>query len=166
MFRDIPRGPPNSWVLSSGSAVVVFLLVFASLLEPLLLAVFPSPRIVAPMTALGPPHPDVARCAGVGSVGRNERRNEENENEPRCSSCFIFVTHYMGLPLPGSPLMYLRPPFLHRASLSRPDPSGKGRGRCSGTCVPECAEALEFEPTSLKRGEGLVFGLFVVCGWR
>jgi hypothetical protein len=67
------------------------------------------------------------------SVGWNERRNEENE--PRHSSWFVFMTHYMGLPHPGSPLMFLPSPFLHRVNLSRPHPSRKGRGGCSGVRV-------------------------------
>ena len=67
------------------------------------------------------------------SVGWNERRNEENE--PRRSLWFVFVTHYMGLPHPGSPLVFFPPLFLHRVNLSRPHPSGKGRGGCSGVRV-------------------------------
>ena len=67
------------------------------------------------------------------SVGWNERRNEENE--PRRSSWFVFVTHYMGLPHPGSPLVFFPPLFLHRVNLSRPHPFGKGRGGCSGVRV-------------------------------
>ena len=34
------------------------------------------------------------------------------ENEPRFSSWFVVGTHQMGLPLLGSPLMFLPPQFL------------------------------------------------------
>jgi len=33
-----------------------------------------------------------------------------------------------GLPLPRSPMMFLIPQILHRATMSRPHPSGEGRG--------------------------------------
>jgi hypothetical protein len=69
----------------------------------------------------------------------------------------------VGLPLPGSPLVFLPPHLLHRARLSRPHPSGKGRGRCGCACVSELTGVLVVEPTSLNRGEGLVAGLSV-CG--
>ena len=75
------------------------------------------------------------------------------------------VTHYMGLPHPGSPLVFPPPPFLHRANLSRPHPSGKGRGGCSGGWRFQ-GDAVGFEPTSLKRGEGLTAGLSRVLEGR
>ena len=80
-----------------------------------------------------PLFPEAGIVGERSSVGWNERRNEENE--PRHSSWFVFMTHYVGLPHPGSPLMFLPSPFLHRANLSRPHPSGKGRGGCSGVRV-------------------------------
>jgi hypothetical protein len=43
--------------------------------------------------------------------------------------------------------------------MSRPHPFGKGRGG-GGILASEGAETLFFEPTSLKRGEGLT------AGWR
>ena len=52
--------------------------------------------------------------------------------------------------------MHLPPPFLRRANLSHPHPSGKGRGGCSGAGISEQVQAFELEPTSLKRGEGLI----------
>jgi len=68
----------------------------------------------------------------------------------------------LGLPLPGSHLC--TPPFLHLGSLSHPHPSSKGRGRCSGVCISKC---VEFEPTSLKGGEGLVSGwhVWLAANW-
>jgi hypothetical protein len=78
-------------------------------------------------------------------------------NHDKChGSCFVM--HCMGLSFPGSPFMYLPPPFLDRVSLSHLHPSGKGRGGCSGVRACEWAEVIGFEPTSLKRGEGLVSG--------
>ena len=77
--------------------------------------------------------PEAGLVGERSSVGWNERRNEENE--PRRSLWFVFVTHYMGLPHPGSPLVFFPPLFLHRVNLSRPHPSGKGRGGCSGVRV-------------------------------
>ena len=56
-------------------------------------------------------------------------RKEEGENKPRLSSRFVFGTYYAGLPLPGSPLAFLTPHFLCRVGITRPHPSGKGRGR-------------------------------------
>ena len=43
-----------------------------------------------------------------------------------CGLCFI--TYHQGLPPYGSPLVFLLPRFLCRASLSRPHPFGEGRG--------------------------------------
>jgi hypothetical protein len=62
----------------------------------------------------------------------------------------------MDLPYPGSPLVFLPPPFLRRANLSRPHPCEKGRGECSRVGVSGRVQAFELEPTSLKRGEGLI----------
>jgi len=66
------------------------------------------------------------------------------------------VTQRIGLPYPGSPLVFLPPPFLRRANLSRPHACEKGRGECSGVAVSGPVQAFELEPTSLKRGEGLI----------
>jgi hypothetical protein len=59
--------------------------------------------------------------------------------------------------------MYLPPLFLHQVNLSCPHPYGKGRG---GVGVSEKIQALELEPTSLKRGEGLISRLEVVVEGR
>jgi hypothetical protein len=55
--------------------------------------------------------------------------------------------------------VYLPPLFLRRANLSRPHPYGKGRGGCSAVAISERVQVFEVEPTSLKRGEGLISGL-------
>ena len=100
-----------------------------------------------------------------GEVVSWMEQTKEWRNEPRCLSWFVLVMHWVGLPLPGSPLIYLplsispclSPSPTHLPLLSCPHPSGKGRGRCSRVCISECAAFL-FAPTSLKRGEGLVSG--------
>jgi len=72
----------------------------------------------------------VVGWSGVGwrrSVVWNPRRNEENE--PRRSSWFVFMTHYAGPPHPGSPLAFLTPLFLPRASRKPPTSLWKGEGR-------------------------------------
>ena len=79
----------------------------------------------------------------------------KTNHDKRRGSCF--VTYHLGLPLHGSPLVFLPPRFLRRASISRPHPFGKGRGGCSGVLASEGAEVLR-EPTSLNRGEGLISG--------
>ena len=43
----------------------------------------------------------------------------------------IFMTHYLGLPLPGSPLMFLHPQLPCCLTRSHPHPSEEGRGGCS-----------------------------------
>jgi len=45
--------------------------------------------------------------------------------------------------------------------MSRPTSIWKGRGDCGWLRASECAKAFAFEPTSLKRGEGLVSGGYV-----
>jgi len=42
--------------------------------------------------------------------------------------------------------------------MSHPHPFGKGRGGGGGILASEGAEALFFEPTSVKRGEGSGLG--------
>jgi len=79
-----------------------------------------------------------------------------NELQPKLR--FVFVTHYAGLPLHGSPLMFLHPPFLCRTIISRPHPFGKGRGGCSCVLACEVAGVFLVEATSLNIGEGLVAG--------
>ncbi len=63
-----------------------------------------------------------------GLVGGGER--EKGENEPRQKSWPVFATHLLGLPLPGSPLVFLPsyPPV--EPDGTGPHPSGEGRGGC------------------------------------
>jgi hypothetical protein len=72
----------------------------------------------------------------------------------------------MGLPLPGSPLVFSIPTkFSIELAWAGPHPFGKRRGGCSGVLASEGAEVLPFEPTSLSRGEGLAtVGLFAIGG--
>jgi hypothetical protein len=69
------------------------------------------------------------------------------------------MTHYPGLPLHGSPLVVILPQILRRTNLNHPHPFGKGRGGCSGSRLSRVVVVFRFEPTSLKRGEGLASGL-------
>ena len=64
---------------------------------------------------------------GKELVGWGDKRRR-GENEPQASLWFVFATHWLGLPPPGYPLVFLPPKLLHRAKTSRPHPSGKERG--------------------------------------
>jgi len=90
---------------------------------------------------------------GVSFNGMNEKMKQTNDDVHRGS--FSERTGRASHTL-GPPLVYLAPPFLRRANLSRPHPYGKGRGRCSGVGISKQIQAFELEPTSLKRGEGLI----------
>jgi len=57
----------------------------------------------------------------------------------------------MGLPYPGSPLVFLPLPFLYRAAHIPVERGGAGR---FDSVRPRLLGALEIGPTSLKRGEG------------
>jgi len=103
------------------------------------------------------------------------------ENEPRFSSWFVLVMHRMGHSYPGSPLVFLHPIFLHpiflhQATLSRPHPSGKGRGEWHSTlCVCACWWHWRLGPHPSKEGRGSLpgcsmrlrakWGQRVVVGW-
>ena len=52
--------------------------------------------------------------------------------------------------------MFLPPPFLRQANLSRPHLCEKGRGECSGVAISRLVQAFELEPKSLKREEQLI----------
>ena len=67
------------------------------------------------------------RAVSKGSMGGLITKT----NHDKCrGSCF--VTHLMGLPLPGPPLVYLHPQNLCRARTNRPHPSEKGMGWSAG----------------------------------
>ena len=77
--------------------------------------------------------------------------------------------HFVGLPLHGSPLAFLRSPlvilpaqFLRPAKTSRPHPSRKGGGQLWQRLRLWLQLALVSESTSLTRGEGLVADLLCV----
>jgi len=81
------------------------------------------------------------------------------ENEPRLSIVVCFVTYWMDLPIPGSPLVFPSPiplPISPIPPSSEYKPTHiplKGEGRCGGILASEVSLV---EPTSLNRGEGLV----------
>jgi hypothetical protein len=79
---------------------------------------------------------------------------EMGKNRPRQMSWPIIMMHYTGLPLHGSPLVFLHPKILRRVRSSRPHPSGKGRGGWGSTVCPRLLGLLKIRPTSLMRGEG------------
>jgi len=58
----------------------------------------------------------------------------------------------------------LNPRLLRRATINRPHPFGKGRGGGGFVLASEGTAAVLIEPTSLSRGEGLVYGLLCEVG--
>jgi len=92
------------------------------------------------------------------------------ENGPRHMSWPVSVTHHLGLPLSGSPLEFLLPKILCRATKNLPHPFKKGRGSCGCDLASEGTKVVLGEPTSLKRREGLASGWLGVVGgemrWR
>ena len=49
------------------------------------------------------------RLALAREGGGGEKGEWKGENEPRQKSWLVAVTHLVGLPLPGSPLLFLPP---------------------------------------------------------
>ena len=91
------------------------------------------------------------------SGGMEEWITKTNHDKRRGS---FFVTHWMGLPLTGSPLVFLPPLFHRRARMIRPS-HWKGEGRWRVRVRPDCVllrlvGVLVIGPTSLKGGEGLL----------
>jgi len=74
---------------------------------------------------------------GIRDVSRGGMEGwiTKTNHDKRCGSSFVM--HLTGLPFPGSPLVFLFPPFLRRAMMHHPHPSGEGRGRCG--CGLSCA---------------------------
>jgi hypothetical protein len=105
------------------------------------------------------------RCFGV-SFGPGCRvrgisegdRKRDSENEPRQVSWLVFRNSPPRLPTSPAPLVFLPPRISRRERLSRPHPFGKGRGGWDCILACEGAVAMEVEPTSLNRGEGLAAG--------
>jgi len=81
-------------------------------------------------------------------------------HDKRRGSCF--VTHLMGLPFPGSPLVFLLPPLLRRATMRCPHPFGEG-GAGAAAIRLAFPGALVLEPIPQTRGGA--HGQFVVQGW-
>ena len=86
------------------------------------------------------------------SVGRGiEGWMTKTNRDKRRGSCF--VTHLTGLPLAGSPLVYLHPQNLCRATTNRSHPSGKGRGWSAGFRASVLAKGVgDRAHTPQKRG--------------
>ena len=82
-------------------------------------------------------------------------------NHDGCRRGSFFVTYCTGLPLPGSPLVYPSP-IPPSTGHESPTSLWKGRGGCTCVLASEGLHALEVEPTSLRRGEGLVVVVIVV----
>jgi len=84
----------------------------------------------------------------------------KGENEPRFSSWFVVGTHWVGLPLPGSPgcitLLHSSPSSVSSIERACAAHIPLERGGGERVRVSERDEAFGFEPTSLKGGEGLV----------
>ena len=102
------------------------------------------------------------------SLAGSKRERWEKTGHDKCCGPF-FIMHYVGLPLQGSPLVFLPPWLLHQISPSHPHPFEKGRGSCSCILACEVGGVLMAEPTSLNRGEGLAAGWLVevegpICG--
>ena len=67
-----------------------------------------------------------------------------------------------GPPTSWVPPRVLRSPNAPSSNDEPPTSLGKGRGRCDRVGISGRIQAFGFEPTSLKRGEGLVSGLLRV----
>ena len=80
-------------------------------------------------------------------------------------------THWMGLPIPGSPLVFFHPPFLRRSPQFPPSsehkpahiPLERGGAGMVAVCYVHPGVLL-IKPTSLMRGKGLIAGLWGVVG--
>jgi len=103
---------------------------------------------------------DICRCEVQGQWLLEEEGMEENG--PRHLSWPVFVTHWMGLPFHGSPLMVLPPQLRRPARRSRPHPSGKGRGSCG------CGYGWRWcpSPHPSKEGRGFLTGSCMCSGER
>ena len=95
---------------------------------------------------LVPSSPSVGLFDRLGSAdgqwgGMREGMGKTNHGFHRGS---FSVTHWMGLPIHGSPLMYSSPRFLRRARIRRPFPFGKGRGGCGYILASEVSLGFVF----------------------
>ena len=83
----------------------------------------------------------------------------DRENEPQQMSWLVCCNSPLVHPTSPVPLVILPLQILRQARLSHPHPFGKGRGGYGCILACEGVVAMEVEPTSLDRGEGLVSGL-------
>ena len=106
--------------------------------------------------------------AGIGKrAGQLDRRNERmkkmnhNIHHGSFSVCTGLASHTMDLP-PGASLSPI-PPL---SGLEPPTSLWKGEGQVQWVHISERNEVLKFEPTSLKRGEGLFSRKLSVVGGK
>ena len=95
------------------------------------------------------------RWTGISFHGMNEKMKKMNHDVHRGS-----FSGRTGLPYPGSPLVYLPPPFLRRANLSRPYPYGKRGADAAGCAFPSKSRRFNLSPHPSKEGRGSF------PGWR
>jgi len=74
----------------------------------------------------------------------------------------LFLDVLAGPPIPWVPPGVSTSPISLSSELEPPIFLWKGRGGCSGVHISEQIQAFQLEPTSLKRGEGLISRLEVV----
>jgi len=73
-------------------------------------------------------------------------------------------THWMGLPVPGSPLVFLHPQTLRLSTRSHPHPSKKRRAGAAG--IRGCPLAGEVgDRAHIPQERGGAPGWLNVCGW-
>ena len=104
--------------------------------------------------------------AGIGKRagqldGRNKRMKKMNHDvhHGSFSVCTGLASHTLGLP-PGAFLSPIPP----SSGLEPPTSLWKGEGQVQQVRISKQNEVLKFEPTSLKRGEGLFSGKLSVVG--
>jgi hypothetical protein len=78
---------------------------------------------------------------------------EEEKNEPQFSPWFAVKTHRMGLPLHGSPLVFLLPKFLRRVRMRRPHPLERGGATAFGFRASALAGAVD-DPAHIPQERG------------
>ena len=97
---------------------------------------------------------------------------KDGRNKPRRKVVVRFVMHWMGLPIPGSPLVFPPPIPLLISPISpippveyKPAhiPLERGGAGVAAVCFAHPG-VLVVEPTSLIRGEGLIATLWGVVG--
>jgi hypothetical protein len=137
----LARFLPSAWLASSSSSQPNNGLGFV--LARFLALQFPGVVVVGVTTQRwvefhvdGVGVPRMVRHVGTGSGVRSVldswvvscSMGEGKKSEQRGTTCLAFVTHYAGLPYPGSPLLSLPPRFLRRVEPAHIPRRGEGRG--------------------------------------